>query len=59
MQRTLAALNLSSPAVHEATLPILYRKLQFKEKEEFEYVAGYDVPKCLRYTRYAPRSISH
>ncbi|KAJ9097882.1 hypothetical protein QFC20_006105 [Naganishia adeliensis] len=50
MQRTLAALNLSSPAVHEATLPILYRKLQFKE-EEFEYVAGYDVPKCLRYTR--------
>jgi hypothetical protein len=45
MQRTLGALNLASHAVHEATLPILYRKVRFKEKEEFEYVAVYDVPK--------------
>jgi hypothetical protein len=51
MQRTLGALNLASQAVHAATLPLLYRKVQFEEHEEFDYIGGYGVPRGWRYIR--------
>ncbi|KAJ9094742.1 hypothetical protein QFC21_005900 [Naganishia friedmannii] len=49
---TLAALNVTSRAVHLATLPILYRRLEIREDDNFRYVVGFELPKGWAYTKY-------
>lgn len=52
MQRTLAALNVTSGTTHEVTLAPLYRKLQLREKDDFSYITGYNIPQGWKYVQY-------
>lgn len=57
MQQTLATLNVVSRVTHEGTLPSLYRKLELKERNDFAYITGYDVPTGWKRTRYVVESV--